>query len=42
MEEMVRYTTGFMGVVSTAIVFVLSFAGVFLGWLILRNHLKEK
>jgi len=41
MEEMVRYTTGFMGVVSTLIVFVLAFAGVFLGWLILKNHLKE-
>ncbi len=42
MEEILQYTTGFMGVVSTVIVFVLSFAGVFLGWLILRNHLKEK
>ena len=41
MEEMVKYTTGFMGVVSTLIVFALAFAGVFLGWLILRKHLKE-
>lgn len=41
MEELVRYTTGFMGVVSTLIVFALAFAGVFLGWLILRKHLKE-
>ena len=41
MDQMIRFTTGFMGVVSTLIVFVLSFAGVFLGWLILRKHLKE-
>jgi energy-coupling factor transport system substrate-specific component len=41
MEEMVKFTTGFMGVVSTLIVFALSFCGVFLGWLILRKHLKE-
>ena len=41
MEEMVKYTTGFMGVVSTLIVFVLAVAGVYLGWLILRKHLKE-
>ena len=41
MEEMVKLTTGFMGVVSTLIVFALSFCGVFLGWLILRKHLKE-
>ncbi len=41
MEEMVKYTTGFMGVVSTLIVFALAVAGVYLGWLILRKHLKE-
>lgn len=41
MEEMVKYTTGFMGVVSTFIVFALAVAGVYLGWLILRKHLKE-
>ena len=41
MEEMVKFTTGFVGVVSTLIVFALSFCGVFLGWLILRKHLKE-
>lgn len=41
MEEMVKFTTGFMGIVSTLIVFALSFCGVFLGWLILRKHLKE-
>ncbi len=41
MDQMVRFTTGFMGIVSTLIVFALAFAGVFLGWLILRKHLKE-
>ena len=40
MEQMIRFTSGFMGVVSTLIVFALAFAGVFLGWLILRKHLK--
>ena len=41
MEELLKYTTGFMGVVSTLIIFALAFAGVYLGWLILRKHLKE-
>lgn len=41
MEEMVKYTTGFMGVVSTFIVFALAVAGVYLGWLILRKHLNK-
>ena len=41
MEEMVKYTTGFMGVVSTLIVFALAVAGVYLGWLILRKHLTK-
>ena len=41
MEEMVRFTTGYMGIVSTLIVFAMAFGGVFLGWLILRKHLKE-
>ena len=41
MEEMVRYTKGYMGVVSTLIVFALAVGGVYLGWLILRKHLKE-
>lgn len=41
MDEMIRFTSGFMGLVSTFIVFALAFAGVYLGWLILRKHLKE-
>jgi len=41
MDEMLRWTSGIMGGVSTLIVFALSFGGVFLGWLILRKHLKD-
>lgn len=41
MEEMVKFTTGFMGFVSTVVVFALAVGGVYLGWLILRKHLKE-
>ncbi|MCR4899683.1 MAG: MptD family putative ECF transporter S component [Treponema sp.] len=41
MEAMLQFTSGYMGIVSTLVVFALSFAGVFLGWLILRKHLKE-
>jgi len=41
MDEMLRYTKGAMGVLSTAIVFVLAVIGVYLGYLILRKHLKE-
>ncbi len=41
MDQMIRFTSGFMGVVSTLIVFALAFGGVFLGWLILRKHLKK-
>ncbi|MCR4757523.1 MAG: MptD family putative ECF transporter S component [Butyrivibrio sp.] len=42
MEEMVRFTGGFMGFVATVLVFALSFAGVYLGYLILRKHLEKK
>ncbi len=41
MDEMVRYTQGIMGVLATAVVFVLAAAGVYLGYLILKKHLKE-
>lgn len=41
MEAMLQFTSGYMGIVSTLVVFALSFAGVYLGWLILRKHLKE-
>lgn len=41
MDEMVRYTQGIMGVLATAVVFALAVAGVYLGYLILKKHLKE-
>ena len=42
MDEMIKYTSGFMGIVATVIVFVLSLAGVYLGYVILRKHLEKK
>lgn len=42
MDEMIKYTSGFMGIVATVIVFVLSIAGVYLGYVILRKHLEKK
>ncbi|MCR4580657.1 MAG: MptD family putative ECF transporter S component [Treponema sp.] len=42
MDAMIKWTSGAMGVLSTVIVFALSFAGVYLGWLILRKHLEKK
>ncbi len=41
MEEMIKYTSGAMGVVSTVIVFVLSAVGVLIGYLILRKHFEK-
>ncbi|MCR4677400.1 MAG: MptD family putative ECF transporter S component [Lachnospiraceae bacterium] len=42
MDEMISYTTGAMGVLATAIVFVLAVAGVYIGYLILRKHFERK
>lgn len=42
MEEMVKFTGGFMGFVGAVVVFALSFAGVYLGYVILRKHLEKK
>lgn len=42
MDEMIRYTSGAMGVVSTLIVFVLSVIGVVIGYFILRKHFAKK
>lgn len=42
MDEMIKYTSGVMGFVSTVIVFVLAIAGVYLGQLILKKHLEKK
>jgi len=42
MDEMIKYTSGVMGFVSTVIVFILAIAGVYLGQLILKKHLEKK
>ena len=41
MDAMLKYTQGTMGIISTFIVFALAFVGVWIGYLILRKHLKE-
>lgn len=42
MDEMIKFTSGAMGIVSTVIVFILSVIGVVLGYLILRKHFEKK
>ena len=42
MDEMIKYTSGVMGVIATFIVFALAVAGVYLGYAILRKHLEKK
>jgi len=42
MDEMIRYTSGAMGIVTTVIVFGLSVIGVILGYFILRKHFEKK
>ncbi|MCR4768579.1 MAG: MptD family putative ECF transporter S component [Saccharofermentans sp.] len=42
MDERIRSTTGYMSIVSTLAVFVLSFVGVYIGYLILRKHFEKK
>ncbi len=42
MDEMIKYTSGAMGVIATIVVFALSFGGVYLGHLILKKHLDKK
>lgn len=41
MEEKAAATQGMMGVLATFVVFGLSVVGVYLGYLIIRKHLKE-
>ena len=41
MDEMISYTTGFMGIISTVIVFLLAAIGVYIGYLILRKHFER-
>ena len=42
MDEMIKYTSGAMGVVSTVIVFVLAALGVIIGYAILNKHFEKK
>ena len=41
MEAQVKYTQGIMGVLATFITFVLGIIGVYLGYAILKKHLRE-
>ncbi|EFI41944.1 MULTISPECIES: MptD family putative ECF transporter S component [Peptoniphilus] len=41
MNEQIKYTAGIWGIISTVLVFVLAFIGVYIGYLILRKHFKE-
>lgn len=41
MDAQIFYTSGWMGILMTAVVFVLAFAGVWLGHLILRKHFEK-
>ena len=40
MEETIRVCTGTMGYLATLIVFVLGFVGIYLGYILLKKHLK--
>lgn len=40
MDEMIRYTAGAWGVISTVIVFVLAVIGICIGYLILKKHFQ--
>ena len=41
MEAMIKATQGIMGVLATFTTFALAVAGVYLGYVILKKHLKE-
>ncbi|MDO4719502.1 MAG: MptD family putative ECF transporter S component [Peptostreptococcaceae bacterium] len=41
MDNMIRYTAGKWGAISSVVVFALAFAGVYMGYLILRKHFRE-
>lgn len=42
MDENIKYVSSYWGVLSTVIVFVLAFIGIYVGYFILRKHFKEK
>lgn len=41
MDELIKYTSGYWALISTVLVFVLSFVGVYIGYMILKKHFKE-
>lgn len=41
MDKMIQYTSGNWAIISTIIVFVLAFIGIYIGYFILRKHFKE-
>lgn len=41
MDAGIRFTKGLMGALSSVVVFILAFVGVFLGYLILKGHLEK-
>ncbi|MDY6063003.1 MAG: MptD family putative ECF transporter S component [Erysipelotrichaceae bacterium] len=41
MDSYIKWTSGIMGGVSTLLVFVMAIAGVYLGYIVLKKHLKE-
>lgn len=41
MDNMIKCTQGAMGILATFVVFAMSVAGVYIGYLILKKHLKE-
>lgn len=41
MDAMIRYTAGLWGVISTVIVFVLAFIGIYIGYSILKKHFRK-
>lgn len=41
MDELIKYTSGYWALISTILVFVLSFIGIYIGYMILKKHFKE-
>lgn len=42
MDAMIHYTAGKWGLISSIVVFVLAFIGVYIGYFILRKHFREE
>lgn len=41
MDAQIKFTSGLMGVISTILVFILAFVGVYVGYTILKKHLEK-